>query len=254
MAHLIQRAESYEGLWNAFFGKKERDEKAHISWKENIEYLASFGLNRESRHLGIAFFSAISILVAMFAILFEASPASWIRMSVHEITFAVSGFFILLLGYQQWHENRHEISMDKYYDRLEIANRTRKEGGTAVYNMMRHSRPEADDVDSRKMEFVYAELDNLEYVAEKYHLGFMKPEQACRGLRTFQKRCFSKEFRELALERVRSGDYNGMTATIVQEVVKSVEAKLADTGDLSLPLPKGSIERRFSLLALWLMY
>jgi len=79
---------------------------------------------------------------------------------------------VLLIGYQQWRDARQEASFERFYDRLNIANSRREKLGADPFTM-----------------YVFAELDNLEYVIERYKLGYMSAELACRGLETFKSRC-----------------------------------------------------------------
>jgi len=89
---------------------------------------------------------------------------------------AVLAIGAFVFGYTQWLTARHEISMEHYYERLETANEARK--------------CLADDqhkIEPMEM-YVFVELDNLEYVIQKYRLGYMTAEQAWRGVKTFQSR------------------------------------------------------------------
>jgi hypothetical protein len=135
---------------------------------------------------------------------------------------AVLALGALVLGFQQWREAREEISMDKYYERLDIANRRRECAPESVYKLMRSSIPELANEDPAVLMYVYVELDNLEYVASKYRLGYMRPGQACRGLRTFQRRCLSSDFKRIAEIRVKGGDYHQHTCNIVRRVCEEV--------------------------------
>lgn len=141
-----------------------------------------------------------------------------------DVAVAITALGTLMVGFVQWREARHENSMDKYYERLDFANRRRENGKGVAYEMDRALEPEASEPDRDRMMYVYAELDNLEYVAEKYRLGYMTARQACRGLRAFQRRCFNRDFRNLALKRVQSGDYNRGTARIVARICQEFDA------------------------------
>jgi len=79
---------------------------------------------------------------------------------------------VLLIGYQQWRDARQEASFERFYERLRIANDRRDKLGADPFTM-----------------YVFAELDNLEYVIERYKLGYVSAELAGRGLRTFRSRC-----------------------------------------------------------------
>jgi hypothetical protein len=139
-----------------------------------------------------------------------------------DVALTVASLGALLIGYWQWRMARHEISMDKYYDRLDLANRRQDGDQTSVRDMMKPSHPELSEESPEILMYVYAELDNLEYVVEKYRLGYMNEEQACRGLRTFQLRCWSPQFRCITRHRVHSGDYNSGTARVVDRVCEGI--------------------------------
>jgi hypothetical protein len=70
--------------------------------------------------------------------------------------------------------------------------------------------------------YVYVEMDNLEYVIEKYIRGFMEPRDALRGLNCFKSRCVSSEFRRLACQQVEIAGYKPMTIDIVNKVCEVV--------------------------------
>lgn len=144
-----------------------------------------------------------------------------------DVAIASAGLGALLVGYWQWRKARHEISMDKYYERLDIANRRQDGNHLDVHKMMRASTPEIAGETSDVVFYIYAELDNLEYVIEKYRQGFMDPDQACRGLRTFQLRCWSEQFRLIARHRVTAGDYNPRTREVVEKVCKKIDDVIA---------------------------
>ncbi|MBC7456008.1 MAG: hypothetical protein H7335_20380 [Massilia sp.] len=120
------------------------------------------------------------------------------------LVFTLGAFFI---AYQQWRAARFEASMDKYYDRLDVANRRLENlEGINAYSM-----------------YVFMELDNLEYVIEKYKLGYITSEQAFRELKAFYRHCRNikiegKLFRNLALELVHDAGYQATTCLVVKKV------------------------------------
>jgi hypothetical protein len=79
----------------------------------------------------------------------------------------------LLVTYVEWMLGRRESSMDKFYDRLELANKQRSDEANGTLKM--------DDFHR----YIFAELDNLEYVIERYRFGYMSPSLALRGVKTF---------------------------------------------------------------------
>ncbi|MBV8846778.1 MAG: hypothetical protein JO307_28550 [Bryobacterales bacterium] len=88
---------------------------------------------------------------------------------------AVVGLGAFLIGYNQWRSAKQETSLERYYERLKIANEAR------------NSLTDADHPDPMHM-YAFTELDNLEYVLQKYQLGYMAAEHALRGVKTFNSR------------------------------------------------------------------
>ena len=128
---------------------------------------------------------------------------------------AVAGFVATvggaLVAYQQWRAAKYEAALDKFYDRLDIANRRRE-------NLPQDGPGSIKPFDM----YVYTELDNLEYTIEKYKLGYVTVAHMCRSLETFRVRCEDIEgFVERAYEDVnrpgRSG-YHETTAAIVVSI------------------------------------
>lgn len=120
---------------------------------------------------------------------------------------AVLALGAFIVGYHQWRAARRETSMDRFYDRLDIANRRLAT---------------LEGIDPFHM-YVFSELDNLEYVIEKYRLGYMSPEQALRGLRTFQSRIKGsngQEFAEFAEETLDKSAYSPNTCHVVKTVIE----------------------------------
>jgi hypothetical protein len=139
-------------------------------------------------------------------------------ISVSELTTGIIGFGALLLGLQQFRLARNEVSLDTFYDRLDVTNRR--------LEACEHPRPlvdcwDEDDRDddrtfARKM-YVYREIDNLDYAIAKYRIGFMSPDNAHRALRTFRSRCDpSRDFCKIALNAL--GDATGYDCQTVNAV------------------------------------
>ena len=89
---------------------------------------------------------------------------------------AIVGLGAFVVGFQQWRSARQETSLERYYDRLTLANDARK-----------HLNKEGLGISGLRL-YVFAELDNLEYVIVKYRLGCMAAEDALRGVNTFRSR------------------------------------------------------------------
>ena len=168
---------------------------------------------------GIIFASALGVEVFFWYI---PSP----HLSQLDVITAVIALGALGLGFHQWCASRNEISLDRFYDRLEVTNRIldeRKEvrSFAGPWHSVEGSKNQHDeDVIYHTSMYVYRELDNLEYAIAKYKLGYMSPENALRSLRTFRGRCNSSpEFRVLALMCAKANEgYDSIT----QEVVKKV--------------------------------
>jgi hypothetical protein len=126
----------------------------------------------------------------------------------------------LALAYQQWRAARNEISLDRYYDRLEIANRRLDAWPAARYMVAHFWQTDKDDDTYHRSMYVFTELDNLEYVIEKYKVGFIKEEQLLRGLRCFRSRSVSVKFRELALVQVHGSGYQETTQEVVSHICR----------------------------------
>jgi hypothetical protein len=90
------------------------------------------------------------------------------------------------IGLVQWRAARQEASFEKYYDRLKIANDR--------FDEARKSRlkepPDSDGVQRHLYTmFVFAELDNLEYILEKHCQRYVHRDLVDRTIRHFWARC-----------------------------------------------------------------
>jgi hypothetical protein len=117
------------------------------------------------------------------------SPEQTRIKDVIQILILILGF---VFGYVQWIMARYEASLDRFYDRLDVANRRL---GTMVEQAWNRANPvdmAGFDVYANPPRvgvglfdmWVFAELDNLEYIIEKYKWGFITAAQACRALNT----------------------------------------------------------------------
>jgi hypothetical protein len=124
------------------------------------------------------------------------------------VTGAVAAFWY-------WQSVRYEASMDHYYDRLNLANTRYEKLSPDKYLM-----------------YMFMELDNLEYVIEKYKWGYITAEQAFRGLKLFYTHCREiKEevggggkvpLNELASMWVGNGGYLTTTCHVVTYVCDEI--------------------------------
>ncbi len=139
----------------------------------------------------------------------------------------------VLLGAQQFAASRNEVSLEKFYDRLQVTNdkleeypATREFIGLPAGND--ESAGQVDDDEFFRRMYVFRELDNLEYSIAKYRIGFMSPENAQRSLRTFRSRCVSSErFRAYAHDQVHMRDdrdpgYDEETRLVVCRIVQEL--------------------------------
>lgn len=128
--------------------------------------------------------------------------------------------FAFGIGLKQWYAARHESSLDKYYDRLNLANTRFDQAITS-----RHKSP-ADSAEARAhyyTMFVFSEIDNLEYIIEKHCLGYVNPSLVGRALKHFQQRCKDDEFRASVTEWVNRGGYSERTRRVAEHLVSKAE-------------------------------
>lgn len=187
-------------------------------------YLKEYKFQQPLRlaHRGLLFVSG-AIFFAFLCIGLILTQNLTNTIPIADATMALIALGALIVGYEQWRAARHESAMEKYYDRLDIPNRRRESAAESVRKVMRHTSPDLKHEDQNLLMYVCLELDNLEYVVEKYKVGYIKHEQACRGLRTFQQRCLSPEFRRLAKKRVRDRDYHPSTIKVVKKVCRVID-------------------------------
>lgn len=144
----------------------------------------------------------------------------------------IAGMLVFVFGYYQWRSSRYEKSMEDFYSRLKLANEKR-EAAELVSKILGHpwdlkNLDECSECLEGYQEhqwsmYVYSELDNLEYVVEKYRLGYMQPRHAIRELRTFYQRCVRPSFRNRALQCARCMAYNEGTIRVVKRVCEHIE-------------------------------
>ena len=153
--------------------------------------------------------SAIKEIAAIVLFLAIVSLVIWLvgveRVAWTQAFSAILSLGVAIVAYRQWRAARHEISIDKYYDRLEVANKRLEALDT--------DKPTADDM------HVFAELDKLEYVIAKYEYGYMSPVLALRALNNFRAICMDRRgFRGRASEWVNKASYRPITRLIVNKV------------------------------------
>jgi hypothetical protein len=219
--------------------------------KENAKHeIESYGLTRDLaiRRGPWIFVFVVSIISIVLALVSDRLPYGLHNTQVWTLAIALGAF---ILGYQQWREARNEISMDRYYDRLELADR-RLDSWPSARALVNHLWPTVTDQASYECSmYVYVEIDNLEYVIEKYKLGYMSASLALRGLRAFQSRCVSSQFRKLALQYVQGAGYDSTTMEVVKRVCRDFdvpnqafdkEARLAFQGESSATVEPETVQ------------
>lgn len=183
-----------------------------------------------------------SIIVSVLAPFAALSLAVWVWLQRSSLDIpgsanaatALAALGAFFFGYRQWRSSRYEKSMEDFYSRLNLANQ-RRENTELVCRLLRHTwelkgvreaPPSLCECDDHQWSmYVYAELDNLEYVVEKYNLGYMQPRHALRGLRTFYERCLRQCFRDRAWRCVRFYAYNDSTIQVVEKVCQHIEER-----------------------------
>jgi hypothetical protein len=223
---------------------KPADSKSEIEERLKQFQIKDYWQQRRALH---DFYIRQRKISAVFPFVVFASPlvlalylALWFFLNLNvtggpkgtDVATAIAALVAFAFGYQQWRSARHEKAMEDFYSRLTLANQKR-EGAKLVSLLLKHpwelKGVNGDPLflrgykDHQWSMYVYSELDNLEYVVEKYYLGYMKPRHALRGLRTFYERCLRQCFRDRALQCVRFMGYNESTIKVVEQVCDDIE-------------------------------
>ena len=130
------------------------------------------------------------------------------------------------LGVWQWLAARHEASLDNYYERLDLAN---SRFDAAQQSRLKQPADAADLQRHNYAMFIFAELDNLEYVLEKHCRGYVEVALLARALRHFEERSRDAEFRAAMLSAVgRLGEAqpSGYTDR-TREVARAIAARMS---------------------------
>jgi hypothetical protein len=171
--------------------------------------------------------SALSISLVGLAAVVSGVTAHFLGLNGPQTATTTIAFGAFMLGYFQWLAARRENSMDKYYERLELADRRLNEWPAA--RSLFRSAPDGQDETTEALTlyhrtmYAYYELDNLEYAIEKYKLGYISADIALRALRTFQSRCAAEDFRSLARACVVTAGYQPSTAKTVSNVCREFQ-------------------------------
>jgi hypothetical protein len=160
--------------------------------------LRAAGFTRTSNARIKAWFSSLVLVVAFVTALVRGAPET-----------VVGGLVALgavLVGAQQFAAARNEVSLEKFYDRLQVTNdRLEEYRATREFIGLPYgwTQDRVDDDQFHRRMYVFRELDNLEYSIAKYRIGFMSRDNAHRSLRTFTARCaVSEEFCRMAHDQV----------------------------------------------------
>ena len=157
--------------------------------------------------IAIAFFlGLVSVVIGIIVRVFNLEPVPWSQAFT-----AILSLGIAIIAYRQWRAARHEISIDKYYDRLETTNKR--------LEALQTDKPTPEDMHA------FSELDKLEYVIVKYEYGYISAALALRALKNFKGLCMDRTgFREKALHWVIKASYREITRSVVRGVCEECEA------------------------------
>jgi hypothetical protein len=183
-----------------------------ICSQDTLQMLRKYNLTQRTGWVGATPMALIVgiVIVAIAAgaiVQLKLVPGEWLAglngAAVAGLVITLGGAFVT---YQQWRAARYEAALDKFYDKLEIANRRREalkgEGEVDPFDM-----------------YIFTELDNLEYTLEKYKLGYVMLAQLCRSLEMFRMRCEGIEgFADGASDFVGRAGYHPTTAGIVRDI------------------------------------
>lgn len=176
---------------------------------EAEEQLKQYKFNRKSTVLELLaillVLTGVSVIVSITVTQCNLQQVPWSQAFT-----AILSLGIAIIAYRQWRAARHEISIDKYYDRLETANKR--------LEALETDKPTVEDMHA------FAELDKLEYVIVKYEYGYISPVLALRALKNFHKFCTDRKgFREKASAWVYKASYREITRSVVTKVCEECE-------------------------------
>jgi hypothetical protein len=177
---------------------------------EAEEQLKKYKFNRKSSILELAvillFLAFVSVIIWIVVKMFDLERVPWSQAFT-----AILSLAIAIIAYRQWRGARHEISIDKYYDRLETANKR--------LEVLETEKPTAEDM------HVFAELDKLEYVIVKYEYGYISPLLVLRALKNFHGLCIDRNgFSEKASHWVHQASYREITRRVTRAVCEECQS------------------------------
>ena len=181
-------------------------------------------------------------IIAVIAIMMYALTSLGIsnRRDV-DIASATIALSALLFAYQQWSDTKHESSIDKYYERLNLTNERLKDPG--IRCELSGIFPAISEETFETKLYVYLELDNLEFSILKYRYGYMSSYMAYRSLLTFLSRCRSEQFLGLAKEAVDGSiGYLDFTRHVISNIASSDKQRwLKENVSSNLPFLENAI-------------
>lgn len=148
---------------------------------------------------------AISLGVVLVAGLFflATSPNTGSQFP-KELGTPLAALIAALIGLEEWRSAKTEAALDRFYDRLNVTNERLRIWRNPRSFISREWLVE----DTFEMEmYVCMELDNLEYMIQKYERGYMEPKDAYRALTCFTSRCQDGNFKKTALAVGTRGRY-----------------------------------------------
>lgn len=129
------------------------------------------------------------------------------------------GIGLAFAGIYQWRSSKYEMSIDKFYERLAYTNSKLSEWESP--RLLLSEQWDDEEVFQKEM-YVYLELDNLEYIIQKYQHGYMEPHDAYRALTCFNSRCKnSSAFKALVMENVDKAGYRTETSYAIRCLCKN---------------------------------
>ena len=185
----------YKVIWRPFVGSEA------IAAEEQ---LAQYGFQKKHwiRELAVVvgILALVSLITWRIVTRYGFQRVAWSNAFT-----AILSLGIAIIAYRQWRAAREEISIDKYYDRLDVANKR--------LEVVEKDKPSPEDMHA------FAELDKLEYVIAKYEYGYMPSVLALRAVNNFKGLCTDRTgFREKAAFWVNKASYREVTRRVVMSV------------------------------------
>lgn len=133
----------------------------------------------------------------------------------------------LVLALSQWRASLEEGAMQKYETEIAEANKAAL-ASVSVHEMMAPLYPSPagkKDVNAgreyEKVQYVYVQLDNLEYALERYVHGLSSAYTAARAVMTFRSLCKSEEFRQRVRCQLAAASYSPTVHRVVDSLLRT---------------------------------